>query len=69
MTRCLFYMRVFFFFFFWGGGGGGLVTGNKIVATIVAKSGDTLNTITRHIRKFFEIYPQGSEMVHRSTNL
>ena len=46
MTRYLFYMR---FSFFWGGGGGwgrGVVTGFKIVTTIVAKSRDTLNTIT-----------------------
>ena len=36
------------FFFFWGGGGWGkgVVTGFKIVTTIVAKSRDTLNTIT-----------------------
>ena len=48
MTRYLFYMR-FSFFFFWGEGGGlgkGVVTGFKIVTTIVAKSRGTLNTIT-----------------------
>ena len=41
-------------------GGGGeeevVATGFKIVATIVAKSRATLNTITRQIPKFFEIY-------------
>ena len=38
-----------FFFLFLGGGGGlgkGVVTGFKIVTTIVAKSRGTLNTIT-----------------------
>ena len=33
-----------------------VATGFKIVATIVAKSRATLNTITRQIPKFFEIY-------------
>ena len=56
MTRYLFYRR----FFFWGGGGEGAVTGFKIVTTIVAKSRGTLNTITRQIPKFFEIYTQFS---------
>ena len=42
------------------GRGGGVVTGFKIAATIVAKSRDTLNTITRQIPKFFEIYTKCS---------
>ena len=41
--------------FFWR-----VVTGFKIVAIIVAKSRDTLNTVTKQIPKFFEIYTQGS---------
>ena len=52
MTCYLFYMR----FSFFGGWGRGVVTGFKIVTTIVAKSRDTLNTIT--IPKFFEVYTQ-----------
>jgi len=35
---------------------GGVVTGFKIVATIMAKSRDTLNTITRQIPKFFLLF-------------
>jgi len=42
------------------GGGGEIVTGLKIVASIVDKSRGTLNTITRQIPKFFEIYTQCS---------
>ena len=45
MTCYLFYMR-FSFFLGGGGWGRGVVTGFKIVTTIVAKSRDTLNTIT-----------------------
>jgi len=53
----LLYMK---FFFFCEGGGGEIVTGLKIVASIVGKSRGTLNTITRQIPKFFEIYTQCS---------
>ena len=53
MTRYLFYMR-----FFWGRGV--VAKGFKLVATIVAKSRGTLNTITKQIPKFFEIYTQRS---------
>ena len=56
MTRYLFFLRVFFF----GGGRVMVATGFKIVATIVAKSRGTLNTITRQIPKFFQIYLQRS---------
>ena len=56
MTRYLNYMR----FIFWGGDEEVVATGFKIVATIVAKSRATLNTITRQIPKFFEIH----NMIH-----
>ena len=46
MTRYLFYMRFSFFWGGWGGWGRRVVTGFKIVITIVAKSRGTLNTIT-----------------------
>ena len=53
-------IRYFFYVWFFFGGGGGVVTGFKIVTTIVAKSRGTLNTITRQIPKFFEMYTQRS---------
>ena len=45
---------------FFSGGGGGEVTGFEIVTTIMAKSRGTLNSITRQIPKFFEIYTQST---------
>ena len=68
MTPHLLYVSFFLFFYFFyfyflregcgGGGEGGVITGFKIVATIVGNSRGTLNTILRQTLKFLEIYTQ-----------